>query len=306
MSPMKAAVRDRYGAPDVVRIVDAERPVAAADQIVVEVRAASVNRADLDAIAPRPQFARLFLGIRAPRNQSLGLDVAGVVVEIGPAATRFRVGDAVFGDMYPYRTGAFAEYVAAPERAFEPITAGLSFEDAATLPHSGVLAIQGLRLRNGRTPQSGDHVLIDGASGNVGPFAVQIAKSMGCEVTAVCRTEKMEFVRSLGADRVIDYTTVDYTRGPDRYDWIVDTDSHHSALAVRHVLRPGGVYVSLGGTDIGLLKLIAAPVIGRAIGRHMGLLLWWKPFAAADVARLQELIATGRISTGDRPPVLAR
>jgi NADPH:quinone reductase-like Zn-dependent oxidoreductase len=171
----------------------------------------------------------------------------------------------------------------------------MSFEDASTLPHSAVLAVQGLRLRSGRTPQPGDRVLIAGASGNVGPFAVQIAKSMGCEVTGICRTEKLEFVRSLGADHVIDYTTTDYTRSGERYDWIVDTDSHQSALAVRRALRPGGAYVSLGGNDAAFLKLIAAPVIGRATGHSMGLMLWWKPFNRDDIATVTDLIAAGKV-----------
>ena len=292
---MKAAVRDQYGSLDVVRLVDVERPTPVGDEVLVEIRASSVNRADLDAIAPRPQFARLIIGVRRPRSRWLGLDAAGVVVETGPDATRFRPGDAVFGDLFPFPGGAFAELVVAPERAFEPIPPGMSFEDAATLPHSGVLAVQGLRLRDGRTPEPGDSVLIDGASGNVGPFAVQIAKSLGCEVTGVCRTEKLDFVRSLGADHVIDYTTTDYTKAGIRYDWIVDTDSHHPPLAVRHALRRGGAYVSLGGTDRALLGLVAAPVIGRAVGSRMGLMLWWKPFDRDDIARLAQLISAGAV-----------
>ena len=206
------------------------------DEVLVRVHVASVNRADLDGIEPRPSFVRLFIGLRAPRNHRVGLDMAGVVEAVGAGVTRFQPGDRVFGDLYPFGQGAFAEYVCAPERAFLPIPAGMSFEDAATLPHSAILAIQGLRLRNGRTIEPGDKVLIDGASGNVGPFAVQIAKSMGAEVTGVASTGKLDFVRSLGADHVIDYTPVDYTRTGERYDWIVDTDSHHSILRVRRAL----------------------------------------------------------------------
>jgi NADPH:quinone reductase-like Zn-dependent oxidoreductase len=292
---VRAAVCDRYGSPDEVRVVDVERPVAAADRILVEVRAASVNRADLDAIQPRPQFARAFMGLRRPRNRRCGIDVAGVVAEVGPEVSDFRPGDRVFADLFAHGSGAFAEYVAAREKAFQPIPDGMSFEEAATLPHSGVLALQGLRLRSGVTPSAGARVLIGGASGNVGPFAVQIARAMGCEVTGVARTEKLDFVRSLGADHVIDYTTTDYTRTLERYDWILDTDSHHSALAVRRALRPGGTYVSLGGDDAALLKLIAAPLIGRAVGKRMGLMLWWKPFLPADVNRLTELIADGKV-----------
>ena len=149
--------------------------------------------------------------------------------------TRFKPGDEVFADLFPYGQGSFAEYVCAREKAFQSIPAGMSFEDASTLPHSAILAVQGLRLRDGRTVGPGDKVLIDGASGNVGPFAVQIAKSMGAEVTGVCSTAKVDFVRSLGADHVLDYTKVDYTKTGERYDWILDTDSHHSIL--RHPAR---------------------------------------------------------------------
>ena len=292
---MRAAVHDRYGTPDDVRVVDVDRPVATADRVLVEVRAASVNRADLDAIEPRPQFARAFMGLRRPRNRRLGIDVAGVVTEVGPDVTRFKPGDTVFADLFAHGGGTFAEFVCARETAFETIPDGLSLEAAATLPHGAILAVQGLRVRDGRTPQAGDRVLIGGASGSVGPFAVQIAKALGCEVTGVARTEKLDLVRALGADHVIDYTTTDYTRTGDRYDWIVDTDSHHSPLAIRHALRPGGTYISLGGDDRALLGLIAAPVVGRAVGKRMGLMLWWKPFNPPDVNRLKELIAAGKL-----------
>jgi NADPH:quinone reductase-like Zn-dependent oxidoreductase len=293
---MKAAVQDRYGPPDVVRLTDIDRPVPADDQVLVRVRAASVNRADLDGLGPRPGFVRLFVGLRAPRNHGVGLDVAGVVESVGAGVTRFRPGDEVFGDMFAFRQGAFAEYVCAREKAFELMPTGMSFEDAATLPHSAVLALQGLRLRNGRTPRAGDKVLIDGASGNVGPFAVQIAKSMGAEVTGVCSTDKVEFVRSLGADHVIDYKKVDYPSTGERYDWIVDTDSHHSILRVRRALRPKGVYVTLGGTSLPILIALAlGPLISLASDRWTGLLIWWKPFHAPDVATLKALIAGGKV-----------
>ncbi len=293
---MKAAVQERYGPPDVVEVRDVERPIPTDDQVLVRVHAASVNRADLDGLGPRPGFARLIFGLRAPRNHRVGLDVAGVVDSVGPAATRFRPGDAVFGDMFAFGQGAFAEYVCAREKAFESIPTGMTFEEAATLPHSAILALQGLRLRNGRSIRPGDKVLIAGASGNVGPFAVQIAKSLGAAVTGVCRTDKVEFVRSLGADHVIDYTKVDYTRTGERYDWIVDTDSHHSIFRVRRALRPKGVYVTLGGTTLPIFEaLLLGPLISRAGDRSMGLLIWWKPFKAEDVATLEALIAAGKV-----------
>jgi NADPH:quinone reductase-like Zn-dependent oxidoreductase len=296
METMKAAVQDRYGTLDVVRLEDVERPVPADDQVLVRVRAASVNRADLDGLGPRPSFVRLFTGLRAPRNQHMGIDVAGVVESVGPSASRFQPGDEVFADLFAYGQGAFAEYVCAPDKAFQRMPSGMTFEDAATLPHSAVLAVQGLRLRNGRTIRAGDKVLIDGASGNVGPFAVQIAKSMGAEVTGVCSTAKVDFVRSLGADHVLDYTKVDYTSTGERYDWIVDTDSHHSILRVRRALRPNGVYVTLGGTSWPIIGgMVLGPLVSLASDKWTGLLLWWKPFKAEDVATLTELIAAGKV-----------
>jgi NADPH:quinone reductase-like Zn-dependent oxidoreductase len=293
---MKAALRERYGSLDVVEVREIAKPAPADDEVLVRVRAASVNRADLDGLTPRPQFVRLFMGVRAPRQHRIGLDVAGEVEAVGPGVTRFKPGDRVFGDLFSFGSGSFAEYVSAPERAFLPIPTGMTFDDASTLPHSAVLAIQGLRLRDGRTIERGDKVLIDGASGNVGPFAVQIAKERGAEVTGVTRTEKLDFVRSLGADDVIDYTTTDYTKAGKRYDWIVDTDSHHSVLAVRRALAPGGVYVTLGGTSGPIIaSLVVAPFIGRGVGKRMGLLLWWKPFHQPDVDRVSGLIGAGKL-----------
>jgi len=293
---MKAAIRERYGPVDVVELREIEVPQPAGDQVLVRVRAASVNRGDLDGLTPRPQFVRLFIGLRAPRQPRIGLDAAGEVEAVGPGVTRFKPGDRVFGDMFSFGAGSFAEYVCAPERAFLPIPAGMSFEEAAALPHSANLGVQGLRLRNGRTIKAGDRVLIDGASGNVGPFAVQIAKAAGAEVTGVARTEKLDFVRSLGVDHVIDYTTTDYTRTGQHYDWIVDTDSHHSLLAVRRALVPGGVYVTLGGTSWPIVaSILAAPFVSLAVGRKMGLLLWWKPFNPPDIKRVTDLIAEGKV-----------
>ena len=294
---MKAAIVDRYGTPDAVRIEEVETPVPTDDQVLVRVRAASVNRADLDGIQPRPQFVRLFIGLRGPRNHRVGLHVAGVVEAVGPAVTRFKPRDCVFADLYAHGGGAFAEYACAKEKAFLPIPDGLSFEDAATLPHSANLAVQGLRRRDGRTPGPGDRVMISGASGNVGPFAVQIAKHFGAEVTGVARTEKLDFVRTLGADHVIDYTTTDITKSGERYDWIVDTDSHHSMLSMRRALRPNGVYVTLGGTGLRILDaLLVGPVMSLAGSRRYGLMLWWKPFNEPDIAAVTRLIAEGVVT----------
>ena len=293
---MKAAVQYRYGPPDVVEVRDVDRPVPADDQVLVRVEAASVNRADLDALGPKPGFIRPFIGLRAPRNHRMGIDVAGVVESVGAGVSRFKPGDRVFADLFAFGGGAFAEYACAQEKAFQPIPVGMTFEEAATLPHSAVLALQGLRLRNGRTPKPGDKVLVDGASGNVGPFAVQIAKSMGAEVTGVASTDKLDLVRSLGADHVIDYKKVNYTKTGERYDWIVDTDSHHSLFRVRRALRPNGVYVSLGGNSGSIIVgLIVGPLMSLASDTWSGLMIWWKPFKAEDVATVTDLIAAGKV-----------
>ena len=294
---MRIALRDEYGGPEVIRIEEVERPRPTGDQVLVRVVVASVNRADIDGLRPRWQFVRLFLGLRRPRERRLGIDVAGVVEAVGPEAKRRKPGDRVLADLYSYGSGAFAEYVCAPETAFLPIPAGVTDEQAATLPHSAVLALQGLRRRKGQTPSPGDRVLIVGASGNVGPFAVQIAKSLGTEVTGVARGDKLDFVRALGADHVIDYTKTDYTRTGRQFDWIMDVDAHHWFTRWPRSLKRGGVYVAMGGPASWLLQaLVVAPLLSLASRKYLGLLLWWKPFHQPDLERIGELIAAGKLT----------
>ena len=293
---MKAAIRERYGPPEVVEVREVDTPTHKDDEVLVRVRAASVNRADLDYLGPRPGFIRPMIGMRAPRDPRMGIDVAGVVDSVGSSVSGFQAGDRVFGDMLAFGSGAFAEYLCAPERAFALIPDELSFDDAATLPHSAILAIQGLRRRDGRTVQPGDTVLIDGASGNVGPFAVQIAKTLGGEVTGVASAAKLDFVRSVGADHVVDYRKVDYTKTGTRYDWILDTDSHHTIRAVRRALRPNGNYVTLGGTTWPLIQgMVVGPLMSLFSDRWSGLMLWWKPFDRDDLATVTDLIAAGKV-----------
>jgi NADPH:quinone reductase-like Zn-dependent oxidoreductase len=279
-----------------VRVEDIPRPEPVKDQVLVRVHAASVNRADLDNLYPRWKFLRLFLGIRAPRDRRIGCDVAGVVEAVGPEATKFKPGDRVFGDLFSFGGGAFAEYVAVPEEALALIQDEISFDDAATLPHSAVLAVQGLRLRRGRQVKAGDRVMVVGASGNVGPFAVQIAKHRGAVVTAVASGAKLDLVRSLGADDVIDYKMQDPRATTVRYDWIMDVDAHESILSWRNALKPDGVYVAHGGSGSWFLKtLVQQPLMAIGSKRSMGLMLWWKPFNSDDVAELQRLVVSGVI-----------
>ncbi len=294
---MKIAWRDRWGGPEVMELRDVETPVPTGDQVLVRVHATSVNRADLDWMLPKlPLISRLFLGLRRPRRHTLGIDVAGTVESVGPEAKRLKPGDRVFGDLIRFGMAAFAEYVCAPERAFQLIPDGLSFEEAATLPHSALLAVMGLKPYWGQELRPGDSVMVVGASGNVGPFTVQIAKARGLRVTGVCRTEKIDFVRSLGADEVIDYTTTDYTKsGP--YDRIIDVDAHRSIFGYRKTLKPNGVYISMGGNGIWILSYFAAALTFRLArgDRHLGLMPGWRAFHPDDVAILRQLIADGAI-----------
>jgi NADPH:quinone reductase-like Zn-dependent oxidoreductase len=294
---MRAAVRDRYGPPSVVRVEEVAKPVPRADQVLIRATATSVNRADLDGLYPRWQVMRSFMGVRRPRSRGLGTDVAGVVEEVGSGVTRLKVGDRVFGDRFAFGGGGtFAEYVCGREKGLGIIPADITDEVAATLPHAGVLAVQGLRGPGGRVLRAGQRLLVVGASGNVGPFAVQIAKVRGVHVTGVARAEKLDFVRSLGADETIDYQTTDYTQPAEPYDWIVDVDAHHRLLHWRRALKPGGVYVALGGSMTWLLGSILQSVAVRlASNKRLSLMLWWKPFNPADVETLLGLLATGKV-----------
>jgi NADPH:quinone reductase-like Zn-dependent oxidoreductase len=291
---MKAWIRDQYGSPDVLKFADIEMPVVADDWVLVRVQASSVNQADLDYLYGIPAITRLGTGLRRPTNRGLGLDVAGQVEAVGKDVTRFRPGDEVFGDMTEFGYGAFAEYVAAPERAFAPIPAGITPEEAATVPQGAILAIQGLRARGGVGP--GDKVLINGASGSVGPWAVQIAKAFGAEVTGVASTKKLDLVRSLGADHVIDYTREDFTRLGHRYDRIIDVTATRSVSEIRRALTPRGVYIVIGGSIARLFWIVVAGLIISATGGQKLGIAYWKPFNPEDVATLTELLEARKIT----------
>lgn len=290
---MKAFVRDRYGSPDVLEFADVAKPELADDGVLVRLRASSVNQADLDYLYGRPLVARLGTGFRQPTNRGLGLDVAGQVEAVGKDVTRFKFGDAVFGDMTEFGYGAFAQYVSAPEHAFAPIPAGLGMEEAATVPQGGILAIQGLEARGGVQP--GDKVLVNGASGSVGPFAVQIAKAMGAEVTGVASPRKLDLVRSLGADHVIDYTREDFARLGHRYDRIVDVMAKRPISEIRRALTPRGVYVVIGGSMARLFQAMVVGLVTSATGGQQLGIAMWKPFHLPDVATLSVLLASGKI-----------
>jgi NADPH:quinone reductase-like Zn-dependent oxidoreductase len=250
--------------------------------------------ADVDYLLGRPKIARLGTGPRKPRNSGLGLDLAGEVEAVGKNVTGFQPGNEVFGDLTEHGFGAFAEYACAPESAFAIKPSGTTFEEAAAVPQAAVMALQGLR---GKRPiQPGDKVLINGAGGNVGPFAVQIAKSFGAEVTGVDRTEKLGMLRSIGADHVIDYTQEDYAKTGQRYDRILDVAAYRSIFASKRALRPKGVYVMIPGSITQLVQaMLVGPLISVA-GRHKMGMMMWKPFKDEDVAFVKRLIETGELA----------
>ena len=291
---MKAIVRYSYGTPDVLRLEDVSTPAPGDGEVLVRVRASSVNRTDLESMTGRPAMYRAFMGVTRPRSKWLGLDAAGEVEAVGDGVTRFTAGDHVYADLLYNGNAAFAEFACARENVWRPIPEGLDFETAATLPASAVLARQGVRSRGG--VQAGQRVLIIGASGSVGVFAVQLAKAAGAEVTGVTSSSKLDFVRSMGADHVIDYTREDYTRSDDRYDRILDTLAARSVLEVQRVLAPNGFYGAFGGrSSAGLLQAIfVGPLLSVGRKRRMGI-VFGRPNDAADMATVGELVQAGTL-----------
>ena len=238
---MRAIVQDTYGTAAVLQTREIGLPEIGASQVLLRVRAAGVNPADWAVMSGLPYVARPIYGLRRPKHAVRGTDVAGIVEAVGAAVTRFRVGDEVFG----WSEGSFAEFAAADENALAPKPANLRFEAAATVPMAGMVALQALRDHG--MVQARQTVLINGASGGIGTFAVQIARALGAEVTAVCRTANVELMRSIGADHVIDYTTEDFTRSGRQYDVILDNVANHSLSDLRQALAPAGTLVPNGG-----------------------------------------------------------
>lgn len=290
---MKAIVRSRYGQPDVLQLEDVPIPTAGENEVLVRVHASSVNMADVDYLLGRPKIARLGTGLRRPKNAGLGLDVAGRVEAVGNEVTRFQPGDEIFGDLTQHGFGAFAEYVCASEEAFAPKPANLTFEQAAAVPQAAIMALQGLRGK--RPVQPGHKVLINGAGGNIGPFAVQIAKSFGAEVTGVDGPDKLDMLIAIGADHVVDYTKQDYTKLGQKYDRILDIAAFRSIFESKRSLRPGGVYVMVPRTIAGLVQALLAPLVSLVGSQTLGMLSW-KPFNAADVVFLSNLLASDRVA----------
>jgi NADPH:quinone reductase-like Zn-dependent oxidoreductase len=294
---MKAIVYTEYGSPDVLQFREVAKPVPADDEVLVRVHAASVNAADWRLMRADPFLARLHTGLLKPtRFQILGTDIAGCVEAVGRNVSRFHPGDEVFGDMFASDFGGFAEYKCARESELVLKPANLSFEEAAAVPLAAVTALHGLRDKGKIQP--GQKVLINGSSGGVGTFAVQIAKYFGAEVTAVCSTGKVEMARSLGADHVIDYTVEDFTRNGRQYDLILAANGDRSIFDYKRALSSHGTYVMVGGTTRQMFQaLLLGPWISMVGSRKMG--------ALSSMPSQQDLIfLKGLLEAGKIKPVL--
>jgi len=294
---VKAIVCGEYGPPEALELAEIDEPEVGDDGVLVRVRAASVNPLDWHFLRGEPYLMRLQSGLRRPKTHGLGADLAGRVARVGASVTRFRPGDAVFGDVAGCRGGSLADSVCAPEDRLCPMPANLTFEQAASVPVAGLTALQGLR-DHGRI-QDGQRVLIIGASGGVGTFAVQIAKSFGAHVTGVCSTPNVELVRSLGADRVIDYTREDFARGGRRYDLVFQLAGTQSASDCRRALTRKGTLVPSSGAGGGrwlgpmarlARALVSSPFVSQRIAFYVARM------NVRDLDFLKELIEEGRVT----------
>lgn len=294
---MKSVVYTDYGPPDVLEIRDVRKPVPTDDQILVRVRAASVNPLEWHFIRGTPYIARIAaMGLRKPKSPRLGVDMAGQVEAVGKNVTQFKLGDEVFGG----KNGAFAEYVCVrADKAVVLKPNNITFEQAASVPIAAITALQALRDKG--HVQAGQKVLINGASGGVGTFAVQIAKSFGAEVTGVCSTRNLDMVRSLGADHVIDYTKENFANGDERYDIILDNVGNQPLSGFRHALKPKGICVMIGGggpSDGGFLGPMARPLkaflLSPFISQKMGFFV--AELTRDDLGVLRDLMQTGKVT----------
>jgi NADPH:quinone reductase-like Zn-dependent oxidoreductase len=292
---VQAVVYTEYGSPDVLRLKDIEKPTPLDDEVLVEVHAASVNAYDWHFLTADVFLIRLMSGgIFRPKKTTLGADIAGKVVAVGKNVERFRPGDAVFGTAKG-GTGGFAEFVCAPERALELKPANISFEEAAAVPIAGLTALQGLRDK-GRI-EAGAKVLIHGASGGVGTFAIQIAKSFGAHVTAVCSTRNVEMARALGADHVIDYTREDFTDGRDFYDLVFVANGDRSLFEYKRSLKPNGICVLAGGTVGSIVQILAGMLtawwISKTGSKKMQSFL--AKITQGDLTAMKKLLESGKV-----------
>lgn len=289
---MKAVVCPRYGSPDVLKFEEVEKPAPKDDEILIRIRAAAVNPLDWHLMRGSPFIVRLAAGLLRPKSPRTGVDGAGEVEAVGGKVTRFKAGDEVFGCC----KGAFAEYACAAETTMVRKPDNLNFAQAAALPVAGLTALQALR-KHGQI-QPGQKVLVNGAAGGVGTFAVQIAKSLGAEVTGVCSTRNVQMVRAIGADRVIDYTGKDFTGNGERYDVLLDCIGNHSLAACRQVLQDNGTYVVVGSKDRGfwgpMARLLSAILLSRFVNQN--LVGFLAKTNEADLETLRQLAGSGKVT----------
>jgi NADPH:quinone reductase-like Zn-dependent oxidoreductase len=288
---MKAIVIEQYGTPDVLQLRDVPRPAPAANEVLVRVHAASINDWDWGILQGTSLVSRVMSGLFRPKVQILGCDFAGRIEAVGPDVEAFRPGDDVYGDLCSSGFGAFAEYACVPTASLARKPSTMTFEQAAAIPQAGMLAWQGL-IDVGRL-QSGQALLLNGAGGGVGTLALQIARLYDVEITVVDKPSKLDMLRTLGADYVIDYLRQDFTESDRRYDLILDVKTNRSPLAYARVLKPGGTYVTVGGSIPRLLQTLAlGPVVSRLYGKHVRIVAL-KP--NKDLAQMNELFESGSL-----------
>ncbi|RST71984.1 NAD(P)-dependent alcohol dehydrogenase [Siminovitchia acidinfaciens] len=289
---MKAIVCNKYGSPDVLEFKEIEKPLPLENQVLVKVHTASLNFGNLVLLRGKPFLARFAFGLLRPKYSIPGGDIAGIVEDVGKNVKQFQPGDEVFGDLSGCGWGGFAEYVTVPEYALALKPTNISFEEAAATPMASVTALQGLRDKGKIKP--GQKVLICGASGGVGTFAVQIAKSFGAEVTGVCSTRNLEILHSIGADQIIDYTKEDFTQKEERYDLILGVNGSNSISAYKRVLKPNGNFVHVGGSESQMFQsLVFGPFISMTGSKRISNLL--QRANQKDLIYVKELLEAGKV-----------
>ena len=290
---MKAVVYTKYGSPDVLHVTEVDKPVAKEGEVLVKIHAASINSWDWDQLRGKQLLVRFIGGLRRPKYQILGADIAGRIETVGKKVSYFQPGDEVFGDIAGRGFGGFAEWVAVPQKFLAKKSPRMTFEQAAALPQAGLLALQGLHYKNAL--KQDQQLLINGAGGGVGTIALQYAKTTGATVTCVDRSEKFDMLRSLGADHLIDYREQDYTRTGHTYDLILDVIAHRSVADYKRALKPGGTFVMVGGSMGGLLfqMMLVQPILSPFENKRLGI-MGYKP-NRKDLDRLSQLFEEGRI-----------
>jgi NADPH:quinone reductase-like Zn-dependent oxidoreductase len=292
---MKAFVHRKYGSPETLKLEEVEKPSPKDNEVLIKVKASSVNPLDWHVLRGSPYFIRFQLGLFRPKNKSIGADMAGIVEAVGSAVTGFKPGDEVFSDIHPNGSGGFGEYVSVPEEVLVLKPSNISFEEAAAIPIAGLTALQGLR-DHGKI-EAGKKVLINGASGGVGTYAVQIAKSYGAEVTAVCSTRNQEQAKSIGADHLIDYSKEDFTQNGQQYDLIFEGVGNKSVKELKRALSPNGIVVMVGFSGMGKMFkfMMQAPRVGKKSNQKMATML--AEMNQPDMSKLGELLESGTITS---------